>query len=191
MVAAVIRWPSSLRRRSDAAVSVQLLSSSWPGRLALLAVALGLVLMHHVVGTHQHSAPDVAPAGASAHSLIDLKAVSPSGHHDTVGGPTPQASSAVGPPVAHGPPAGLSDTGTAALLHHHPDEDGHGHGGALLHMCLAALVGAAVLLLALVLVASRGRFPPRLAAQGLATRSTLPRDPPTSSRLAELQILRL
>ncbi|WP_285656795.1 DUF6153 family protein [Actinomycetospora sp. NBRC 106375] len=35
----------------------------WPRRLALLVVALGIVLMHHVVGAHQHAAPDTPPTG--------------------------------------------------------------------------------------------------------------------------------
>ncbi|MHC1559120.1 DUF6153 family protein [Actinomycetospora sp. C-140] len=39
------------------------LGAVWPRRLALLVVALGIVLMHHVVGAHQHAAPDTPPAG--------------------------------------------------------------------------------------------------------------------------------
>lgn len=38
----------------------------WAVRAAFLLLALGLVLMHHVVGAHQHRAVDPAPVGPVA-----------------------------------------------------------------------------------------------------------------------------
>jgi hypothetical protein len=58
-------------------------------------------------------------------------------------------------------------------------------------MCLVALLGAAILLLVLVLLASWWRLPRRVTAERGRTVVDEPRAPPTSSRLAELQLLRL
>jgi hypothetical protein len=174
----------------DSAVSANLLPATWYGRLALLVVALGVVLMHHVVGAHQHSAPDVVPAAVSAHSSAAPSAPPTGGHHHG-GDATAQADSVGEHGVPSETPNAVPDTGGAALLHHHPDENGHDHAGSLLHMCLVALVGAAVFLLVLVLVALWWRPPPpRRDTEGVA-RATAPRAPPASSRQAELQVLRL
>jgi hypothetical protein len=164
-----------------------LLPGTWYGRLALLVIALGLVLMHHVVGAHQHSAPDVAPA---AHLSAAL-AAPPAGEHRHGGHAAAQDGSAGEHGVPSETPDAMPDTGSAALLHHHPDENGHDHAGALLHMCLVALVGAAVFLLVLVLVALWWRPPPPHIAAGGVAPATAPRAPPASSRQAELQVLRL
>lgn len=171
-------------------MSTNLLPGSWCGRLALLGIALGLVLMHHVVGAHQHSAPDVAPPAVPSLAVMHQNA-SPTAGHDHGGDvAAPHGASGQHEP-APAPADGLSTTSGAALLHQHQDENGHDHAGSLLHMCLVALVGAAVFLLVLVLVALWWRPPPpRLGAQGVVL-SMAPRAPPASLRLAELQILRL
>ncbi|WP_133251800.1 DUF6153 family protein [Actinomycetospora cinnamomea] len=161
----MIHRHGSPRFRTGDAVSVPL-PADRTGRLLLLAVALGLVLMHHVVGAHQHTAAEVAVTAApSAH---------PGGEH----------------PAAHEAQPGMTVASSAALLHHHPDGGGHDHADSLLHLCLVALVGAAVVLLTLVLAAAWWRSPARPSAQG-ARWAAAPRAPPTSSRLAELQVLRL
>lgn len=189
-VVSVIRWHGSSRPRAEGAVSSNLLLSNWYGRLALLAVALGLVLMHHVVGAHQHSTEDVASSQESNHSLVDQDAP-PKGGHQHGGASAP----GVGDAEEHGSAPvsadGMTATGSAAVLHYHPDENGHDHHWSLLHMCLVAVVGAAVFLLVLVLVALWWRpAPPRTATGGVAP-ATAPRVPPASLRQAELQVLRL
>lgn len=189
IVSAVIRWHSSSRRRADGAVSAQLLGW-WAGRLALLAVALGLVLMHHVVGAHQHSGSDVTLTGsAPLTSVADDREVPPGGHHG-IGDAVAHAGAGQDDVTGHGALPATFSAG-AALLHRHPDGNGHDPAGALLHLCLVALVGAAVLLLVLVLVALWWRTPPRRSARDVVGSMSAPRAPPTSSRLAELQVLRL
>lgn len=189
IVDGVIRWHGSSRLRSNA-VSGRVLTS-WSGRLALLVIALGLVLMHHVVGAHQHASPSPPQAGPAAHSMAGPTAAPPTAHHDHDLAPVPAA--AFDSEQARGPdtPAGMLVRSSAAVLHHHPGGSGHDHSGSLLHMCLVALLGAAILLLVLVLVASWWRPPRRSTAQTGHTASAEPRAPPTSSRLAELQLLRL
>lgn len=189
-VVAVVRWHGSSWRRAQSAVSTNLLPASWCGRLALLAIALGLVLMHHVVGAHQHSAPDISLPAVS--SPVDTaQNASPLAGHDHGGDVAAPHAASGQHGLAPAPPDGVPTTSGAALLHQHQDENGHDHAGSLLHMCLVALVGASVFLLVLVLVALWWRPPPpRLGTQGVIP-SMAPRAPPASSRLAELQILRL
>lgn len=164
--------------------------TSWSGRLALLAIALGLVLMHHVVGAHQHASPGPPQAGPGAHSVTGPGAAPPIAHHDH-GSPAPEAASGSEQARGHDTQAGVAVESSSAVLHHHPDGSGHDHSGSLLHLCLVALLGAAILLLVLVLVASWWRLPRRGTAERCLTASAEPRAPPTSSRLAELQLLRL
>ena len=85
---------------------------------------------------------------------------------------------------------GADSTSSAALLHDHSNEGGHDHTGSLLHMCLAALFGAAALLV-LVLVASWCRFGSFVPVGAGVARAVAPRAPPTPTRLAQLQVLRL
>lgn len=171
----VIRRHGRPRHRSTGAVSSTLLAT-WSGRLALVVAALGLVLMHHVVGAHQHAAADAVPAAASG-------TPGPSVEHGTgVHGHPPAAQEAVDPDV--------DSSGSAALLHDHTGGSGHDHAGSLLHLCLAALMGAAGFLV-LVLVASWCRVERRAPGGGRPAAATVPRAPPTPTRLAELQILRL
>ncbi|MDD7968054.1 DUF6153 family protein [Actinomycetospora lemnae] len=182
----MIRWHGSSRRRAGGAVSTTPSRGSWCGRLALLVVALGLVLMHHVVGAHQHSTPDVASPPMPAPAVVGHAAPSTSEHHHG-GDAVPSAGV-----DQHGTtPDGMSTASSAALLHHHPDEGGHDHAGSLLHLCLVALVGGAAFLLVLVLVALWWRPPPRRVGPAGGAPATAPRAPPASSRLAELQVLRL
>ncbi|GAA4862053.1 hypothetical protein GCM10023203_06970 [Actinomycetospora straminea] len=171
-------------------MSATLLPASWCGRLAVLLVALGLVLMHHVVGAHQHATPDVDSSPPPAPSIADHAAPSGHEHHHDVDATT-HAGSVDQRGARPDVPNGVSAPSSTALLHHHPGEGGHDHAGSLLHMCLAALVGAAVFLLVLVLVALWWRPPvPDVGTEGGAS-ATAPRTPPASSRLAELQVLRL
>jgi hypothetical protein len=86
---------------------------------------------------------------------------------------------------------GPSEAGSAALLQQHPDGNGHDHASSLLHMCLAALLSAAAFLLVLVLAAGWWRAHTHRPSTGSVDSATVPRAPPTSSRLAELQTLRL
>ncbi len=189
IVGRVIRWHGSSRHRSNA-VSGRVLTS-WSDRLALLVIALGLVLMHHVVGAHQHASPGPPQGGPVAHPMAEPGAAPPIAHHDH--------GLALGPETAFGSEqaqetgthAGVVVQSSAALLHQHPDGSGHDHSGSLLHMCLVALLGAVVLLLVLVLLASWWRLPRRVTADRGRTVVDEPRAPPTSSRLAELQLLRL
>ncbi|WP_420791485.1 DUF6153 family protein [Actinomycetospora chibensis] len=189
IVGGVIRWHGSSRHRASA-VSRQVLTS-WSGRLALVVVALGLVLMHHVVGAHQHASPGPPQAGPAAHSMAKPGGAPSIAHHEHDLAPGPEAavgSEQVRPP---GTQVGVVVQSSAAVLHQHPDGSGHDHSGSLLHMCLVALLGAVVLLLVLVLLASWWRLPRRVTAERGRTVLDEPRAPPTSSRLAELQLLRL
>lgn len=188
IVGGVIRWHGSSRYRSNAVPGRVL--TSWSGRLALLATALGLVLMHHVVGAHQHASPGVPQAGPVAHSVADPGAAAPIAQHDHDLAPAPKT--AVSSEQARDHDTQTAAESSAAVLHRHPDGSGHDHSWSLLHMCLAALLGAAILLLVLVLVAPWWRLPRcgGTARRGQAA-SAEPRAPPTSSRLAELQLLRL
>ncbi|MDD7921264.1 DUF6153 family protein [Actinomycetospora callitridis] len=189
IVGGVIRWHGSSRRRSNA-VSGRVLAS-WSGRLALLVIALGLVLMHHVVGAHQHASPGPPQGGPVAHSMAEPAAAAPIAHHDHDLAPGPDAAFGSEQGRAPGTQVGVVVQSSAAVLHQHPDGGGHDHSGSLLHMCLVALLGAAVLLLVLVLLASWWRLPQRGTAERGRTAAAEPRAPPTSSRLAELQLLRL
>lgn len=185
----MIRWHGSSGHRSHA-VSVRVLAS-WTGRLALLAIALGLVLMHHVVGAHQHASPSPPPAGPVAHPVSEPGPASPTAHHHHDLSPAPGNTLGGEHAGDHDPQAGGFVESSAAVLHHHPDGSDHDHAGSLLHMCLVALLGAATLVLVLVLVASWWRLPRSGIAERGRTASAEPRAPPTSSRLAELQLLRL
>lgn len=132
-------------------------------RLLLIAVGLALVLMHHLVGAHQHTPSTPTPGvESSAHGH---------GHgHDpaAVGAPSP-----------------------AAALHVHHEDGGHDV-AAMLHDCLAVLAAAAALALVLwllrggVLLARDGSRP---AATVRKVRSRPPA--PVPVLLAQLQVLRL
>lgn len=187
IVGRVIRWHGSSRHRSNAVPGRVL--TSWSGRLALLATALGLVLMHHVVGAHQHASPGLPQAGPVAHSVADPGAAPPIAHRDHALAPAPKT--AVSSEQARDRDRKTAAESSAAILHQHPDGSSHDHSGSLLHMCLAALLGTAILLLVLVLLAPWWRLPRRRTAERCRTASAEPRAPPTSSRLAELQLLRL
>ncbi|WP_345423992.1 DUF6153 family protein [Actinomycetospora chlora] len=181
----MVRRHGSSRSGATSAAPPNLLLGGWCGRVALLVIALGLVLMHHVVSAHQHSVPDIATAVASTHASMDQSAPAAGGHRHGVDAASPALQG-----VTSTPPDAVPVTGSAALLHQHPDENGHDHAGSLLHLCLVALVGAAVFLLVLVLVALWWRPPSRRRTESPAP-ATATRAPPASSRLAELQVLRL
>ncbi|WP_433786871.1 hypothetical protein ACQPX6_08515 [Actinomycetospora sp. CA-101289] len=184
----MIRRHGRSRRRSPRAVSAMLLAT-WTGRLALLVAALGLVLMHHVVGAHQHTTADTgavatghataAPGGTSASSIQ---------RGATADGLPPTAHDGISHETATVPATGSASS--AALLHDHTDKGGHDHASSLLHMCLAALIGVAALL-ALVLVAALGRLESATSVGARVAPAIVPRAPPTPTRLAQLQVLRL
>lgn len=152
----------------------------WSRGVVYLGLAIGLVLMHHVVGAHQHGpaeprptrAPEPAAAApVSAHaSPLPMPALQ--GHHDGhgVAMPAPESSAAL-----HHHPSGGDDQGTMTML---------------LHMCLAVLAAAAALG-ALSLIGSwwRAALLHRPVARVLT--ASLARPPPVPLRLAQLQILRL
>ena len=139
--------------------------STWASRLVLLAVALGLVAMHHLVAGHQHSMP--GPTGLATAATAMAVAPNQAGPPRTL-------------PGAHPSP------GPAALLHQHPD----GHDMSMsMHMCLAVLAAVA-LLMALVLIAAGWRPTPRRSRPHAAA-SAGPRAPPGPRRLAQLQVLRV
>ena len=154
--------------------------------------ALGLVLMHHVVGAHQHSIADASAATAPAFGEA-ASAPSPAVEHGEAHddhGPAHAAQNRAAVSADQGADVAVGSSSPAALLHHHSGGDGHDHVGSLLHMCLAALVGAAILLILLV-AASWWPHDGRPALSGLVAAAAVPRAPPTTSRLATLQVLRL
>lgn len=135
------------------------------GRLALLVLALGLVLMHHFVAAHQHT-PSSAQSSTTPGTLTAASADAAS------------AARSVVPP--------------APLLHLHEPGGHPGPVDVLTHDC-PALLDAAALLLALVLLAVVAlAVRPGGTASGTSP-PTGPRAPapPTSQRLARLQVLRV
>ncbi|PVZ14780.1 DUF6153 family protein [Actinomycetospora cinnamomea] len=153
------------------------LLSDWPARLVLLATAFGLVVMHHVVSDRPHASTDAVPVETVVEQSVlgGTAAMTFAGDTDAHGGP----------PTAH---HGSGSVGPAALPPDPAGGRGHDHGASLLHLCLAVLMGAAVVLV-LVLAARWWRSARRpTVGTGIAT---VPRAPPTTARLAELQILRL
>lgn len=151
-------------------------AATWTRRVLLLGLAIGVVVMHHLVGSHQHDQPGVSGAPSAA-----VVAAGPG-----LPAPAPDVTHAAHP--AHESSAPSPSVGGAAVHH----QDGGDPAGAmvLLHLCLAVL-GAALMLGALAVVASWWR-PPRehrhVSRVGVAS---LWRPPPVPERLALLQILRL
>lgn len=161
-------------------------SGEWARHLALLAVALGLVLMHHVVGAHQHSPSDPIPPTTSAHAAHGGGSSSPTADVPLQGAAGPAAE-----PDLDGARTTVEVASPTALLHNHPDPNGHDPLGALLHMCLAALVAAAVLALTLALVVVSWRPARVTGTSALLSGGPAAHPPPVPSRLAQLQVLRL
>ena len=162
------------------------LLDGWPSRVALLLTAIGLVLMHHVVGAHQHSPSDALSLEPTAHSA----------HADGLSTPmfanVGQATAAPGADLrAHDARPAAQTANPTALLHLHPDPGGHDHLGALLHMCLVALAAAVVVLLALALVATGWQFDRVKGTTDLRWSGPTAHPPPVPARLAQLQVLRL
>jgi len=188
--AVVIGRRRSPRRTVEA--SPQRCTSPWWSRAALLCLALGLVLMHHLVGAHQHSDP--APAVMTS-SLLPSQTTDHLAHgvgrtSEAGAAPAHGVVAASSPSVEQAGVAALATaTGPTALLHEHHHGDDHSAVSMLLHMCLAVLAAAAFLVLALVAWWWRA-----LPAAGHAVHlvvTVVPRAPPVSARLARLQVLRL
>lgn len=145
---------------------------AWARRAGMLVIAMTVVVMHHIVGAHQHSAADATPMpGVAGAFATDTAAW-------TSGGPSGSGAHHV--------------TGVAALHVHPGAQDDHdGGGGApLLHLCLAVL--SAVLLLAALCLSTEvwGRLAGPRERDGTALGSAA-RPPPLRVRLAHLQVLRL
>lgn len=143
---------------------------SWTLTLLLLAVAFATVVMHHLVGAHQHDSNDlVTPHGASA-----AAPVSHSGHVER------SDVTATHPPNA---------TGASLHVHHEPS-DGGAH--SWLHPCLAVLAAAAAAVVALHLI-RESAAPANLGGgrRQRTHRADGAPPPPVPLRLAQLQVLRL
>lgn len=140
---------------------------SWVRGLLLFALAVGIVVMHHVAGAQQHS-PDHTPAAGQ------VAVASAANRADS--GASPASSNTATAPV-----------GTVELQAHPADG---GKMSMLGHLCLAVLAGLAAIT-ALLLSALSGR------PEGSRPRFSVPiawtssRAPPTPRRLAQLQVLRL
>ena len=151
-------------------------AATWARRVLLLGLAIGVVVMHHLVGSHQHdrSAVADAPTAAVAAAASDPTAPPTGGAH-----------------AAHAAHEGSvpspSDGGVPA---HHQDGGDPAGVMVLLHMCLAVL-GAALMLVALVFVVSWWRAPREHRSALRLGVASLWRPPPVPQRLAQLQILRL
>lgn len=163
---AVVRWRRHPRHRTSRVVPPFPLSR-WLECIALLGVALGLVLMHHFVGAHQHTAIDEAHETPAATSQLGEHA---SGHQSSHGA------------------AELTAHGSAALLHYHP-ESGLDPATTLAHLCLAAVLAAAVIALLALVVEWWGAASSVFTTHASWSSST--RAPPLPLRLAQLQVLRL
>jgi Family of unknown function (DUF6153) len=162
----VIRGQHRSRHRDGVLVPGVRLGGLWM-RLLFAVVALGVVLMHHVVGAHQHSeSASVAPAHVTS-------AAEPVGGLPATGHAAVEAMTAA----------------PAAMLHVHHD-GGDQAATMLTHACLAILAAIASLLVLLVLALWRPQ--PLLARSGQRLIARVPtRGPPVPRRLAQLQVLRL
>lgn len=140
------------------------LDGRWSTRLLLIAVALGLVLMHHLAAAHQHS-PGAALEGGAA---------------------TEQGAPASGATLD---PPPMPASAPAAMLHVHPDGH-HDTVSAAFHSCLAVLAAMVVLVAPPVLARTLAAIHPPCSARRVARRAPV-RGPPTPRRLSRLQVLRL
>ena len=139
----------------------------------LLGLAIGLVVMHHLVGAHAHAptqhsgaAPHVLAQGHAAAALAGLVALRALPTDAPVDEASPQE----------------------AQLHQRPT-GGAGGMAMMLHLCVAVL-GAALVLAALAVIASSGSAR-ALAPFGSLRLSAPSRAPPIPRRLAQLQVLRV
>jgi len=146
---------------------------AWVRRVGILVVAMTIVVMHHVVGAHQHSGVDETPTPGMGGVVAA----------DTAGSTSRVPSGDTGAHLA----------ASAAVLHVHQGAQGDhdGAGGSPLLQLYWAVLTAVLLLTALCLNTEvwRGRTgaPPR---DRTAVGST-PRRVPLRLRLAHLQVLRL
>lgn len=154
-------------------------------RLGLLALAIFVVVMHHVVGAHAHE--DAMSGMPSA----DLSAMTDPAAHSPGAGSTSANElrdvSAIGPVSGVVEMAGhLSGSQVSAVV-----EPGAEPGMlAMLHLCLAVL--AAAVLIAALFLAAIAFVPLSTVKVGRAgSPSEFPRPAPSQRRLAHLQVLRL
>ena len=152
----------------------------WRKRLAMVTLALGLVVMHHLVGVHQHSGvastvplpvPTEGSYGEEARDLGAAVALAPG----------------TGPAVS----VDSAPAESAALLHQHRDGDDHSPLMVLLHACLAVLASISALLVRALAASWWRAFADLFPDSSRATVVLVARAPPAPLRLAQLQILRL
>ena len=158
----------------------------------LLGVAIGLVVMHHLVGAQAHA--PAQHAGAAPHGLEQDHAAAASASIVALpalpsDAPPDEASPADARPDGaqlHQTPAdGAGGMGMGMMQARQPRAEEIG----MLHLCVAVR-GAALVLAALALVASPGTTQ-ALASVGPLRSSAPPRAPPVPRRLAQLQVLRV
>ena len=160
-------------------------ASALTRRLGLLALAVFVVVMHHVVGAHGHGD---AASGMPSAGMSTMAA--PGAHAHGAGSTSPSEPRAIN---AVGPASGV--VGVAKHLDGPQDSavdepDAEPGMLAMLHLCLAVLA-AIVVIVALFLAATV--FGPLSAVTVERAGSPLefPRPPPSQRRLAHLQVLRL
>ena len=178
------------RRRRGQPERVSLDAYAWQRGLVVLVLALAVVVMHHVAGAHQHAAGPgavdqaaVAPAAGAISSVGSAMAGTA-----TLRSPTPASANS----HAHGlaKPERHMNVPTRGGSEAAPTRHVMGMGmGMLMHLCLAVL-GAALLLVALALLAS-GRVDDRRLVSRPWRPGSPARPPPVAERLAQLQVLRL
>lgn len=143
---------------------------AWVRRVGILVVAMTIVVMHHMIGAHQHSGVDETPT-------VGMGGVVAAGSTSWVPSGDSGAHLAAGAAVLH--------------VHQGAQGDHDGAGGFPLLQLYWAVLTAVLLLTALCLNTEvwRGRTgaPPR----DRTTVGSTPRPVPLGLRLAHLQVLRL
>jgi hypothetical protein len=177
----------AVRRREGQPLRAALGVHAWRRRLVVFALGLGVVVMHHVVGAHQN--------GAGPNAVAEAESATAEGGVFSLLGSAQPVMAMTG---SHTGSSGLTldgvDAGATTETHSREGlesvHDDHGMGiSMLMHLCLAVL-GATLVLLALVLFALWWRADRRPASPPWPTGSPS-RAPPVPERLAQLQVLRL
>lgn len=180
---------STARRREEQPVRAPSDARAWQWRLVVFVLALAIVVMHHVAGAHEHAArPSTtdraapAPAVEGAISSVGsvMEGMVSAGRHTGAGTGTHTLAVTDAATRTDAPPRSGDEVA----------HEGHGMDMTmLLHLCLAIL-GTALLVVALALLASWWRAGRHLVSPPSPTGSPS-RAPPVPQRLAQLQVLRL